>query len=84
MKFKEKKSFKNIPQAEGMNIVAPPPHSPFSERAPRLELFQIQRTKFQTYGNAMVTKKALAFTNIYKARHNLSPAHQQKCRKPVH
>ena len=34
MKFKEKKSFKNIPQAEGMNIVAPPlspppPHSPF-------------------------------------------------------
>ena len=78
MKFKEKKSFKNIPQAEGMNIVAPP--SP----PPRLELFQIQRTKFQTYGNAMVTKKALAFTNIYKARHNLSPAHQQKCRQPVH
>ena len=33
MKFKEKKSFKNIPQAEGMNIVAPPPfpppHAPF-------------------------------------------------------
>ena len=64
MKFKEKKSFTNIPQAEGMNIV--------------------QRTKFQTYGNAMVTKKALAFTNIYKAGHNLSPAHQQKCRQPVH
>ena len=89
MKFKEKKSFKNIPQAEGMNIVAPPPFPPpppltLSERAPRLELFQIQRTKLQTYGNAIVTKKALAFTNIYKARHNLSPAHQQKCRKPVH
>ena len=70
-----------------MNTVATPPpplHSPFTERAPRLELFQIQRTKLQTYGNAMVTKKALAFTNIYKARHNLSPAHQQKCRKPVH
>ena len=79
MKFKEKKSFKNIPQAEGMNIVAPPSPRP---PPPRLELFQIQRTKFQTYGNAMVTKKALAFTNIYKARHNLSPA--QKCRQPVH
>ena len=84
MKFKEKKSFTNIPQAEGMNIVATPPPSPFTERAPRLELFQSQRTKLQTYGNAMVTKKALAFTNIYKARHNLSPTHQQKCRQPVH
>ena len=36
MKFKEKKSFTNIPQAEGMNTVATPPplHSPFTERAP--------------------------------------------------
>ena len=85
MKFKEKKSFTNIPQAEGMNTVATPP--PFTHpllREHLFELFQIQRTKLQTYGNAMVTKKALAFTNIYKARHNLSPAHQQKCRKPVH